>query len=71
MDEIPFHQKPWFKSLVLTIFLAGIYVYELVWQGGFWVNILGIALDLILLILLLQRILLCPIYFTNTHANRP
>ena len=54
MDEITFYQKPWFKSLVLTIVLAGIYIYELVWQGGFWVNILGIALDLILLILLLQ-----------------
>src|SRR6202142_3666090 len=54
MVEIPFYHKPWFKSLVLMIVLAGIYVYELVWQGGFWVNILGIALDFILLILLLQ-----------------
>ena len=54
MDEIPFYQKPWFKSLILTIVLVGIYIYELVWQGGFWVNILGIAVDLVLLVLLLQ-----------------
>ncbi len=54
MDEIPFYQKPWFKSLVLTVVLVGIYIYEVVWQGGFWVNILGIAVNLVLLVLLLQ-----------------
>ena len=54
MDEIPFYQKPWFNSVVLIIILVGIYIYELVWQGGIWVNIIGIVLDLILLALLLQ-----------------
>ena len=54
MDEIPFYQKPWFNSVVLIIILVGIYIYELVWQGGIWVNIIGIVLDLILLAILLQ-----------------
>ena len=54
MDEIPFHQKPWFTSIVLTIILVGIYIYDLIWQGGLWANILGIALDFILFALLLQ-----------------
>ena len=54
MDEIPFYQKPWFKSVVLTIILVGIYIYELVWQGGFPVNFPGIVLDLILLAVILR-----------------
>jgi hypothetical protein len=54
MDEYPFYQKPWFNSIVLAIILAGIYIYELVFQGGVWANLPGMAFDLILLILLLQ-----------------
>jgi hypothetical protein len=54
MDDIPFYRKPWFNSIVLTIILLGIYVYNLVLQGGVWANILGIAFDLILLALLYQ-----------------
>ncbi len=34
MDEIPFYRKPWFNSIVLTIILLGIYIYNMVWQGG-------------------------------------
>ena len=54
MDDIPYYRKPWFNSVILTIILVGIYIYNLIWQGGFWANILGIVLDLILLILLYQ-----------------
>lgn len=54
MDEIPFHQKPWFRSASLAIILLGIYVYNLIWQGGVWENILGIAFDLIVFVLLFQ-----------------
>jgi hypothetical protein len=54
MDEIPFYQKPWFNSIILTIILLGIYIYNIFWQGGFWANIPGIILDLILLFFLYQ-----------------
>jgi hypothetical protein len=54
MDDIPFYQKPWFNSIVLGIILAGIYIYNLIWQGGLWENILGIVLDLLLFVLLFQ-----------------
>jgi hypothetical protein len=54
MDEIPFHQKPAFRSLLLGLLLLGIYGYELIWQGGLWVNVLGVAFDLVMLAFLFQ-----------------
>lgn len=54
MAEIPLYQKPWFKGLLLVILLVGIYVYNLIWQGGLWVNLLGIIFDLVMLFLLFQ-----------------
>jgi hypothetical protein len=54
MDDIPYYRKPWFNSVVLTIILLGIYIYNLVWQGGLLANLLGIVLDLILVILVYQ-----------------
>lgn len=54
MGEIPWHQKPSSRSVVLAILLGGIFIYDLVWGGGLWKNALGIALDLILVFLLLQ-----------------
>lgn len=62
MYEIPIYQKPWFKSVILTVILAGIYIYDLIWQGGLWANILGIALDLILFVLLLQ---VCVFFYSQ------
>lgn len=54
MDEIPFYRKPWFNSILLTILLFGLYIYKLVWGGGFLSNFLGIVLDFVLIILLYQ-----------------
>ncbi len=62
MDDIPFYRKPWFNSIVLTVILLGIYIYDLVLQGGLWANILGIAFDLILLVLLYQ---LCVFFYAQ------
>lgn len=62
MDEIPFYQKPWFNSVVLAVILVGIYVYEVVWGGGIWANILGIAVDFILLIVLFQ---ICVFFYAQ------
>ncbi len=53
MEEIPFYQKPWFRGLILGFLLLGMYAYS-VWQRGLWANILGIAFDVIALVLLLQ-----------------
>ncbi len=54
MDEIPIHQKPAFRGLLLGLLLLGIYGYDLIWQGGLWANVLGIAFDLVMLALLFQ-----------------
>ena len=62
MDDIPFYRKPWFNSIVLAIILLGIYIYDLVQQGGLWANILGIAFDLILLVLLYQ---ICVFFYAQ------
>ncbi len=57
MNQVPLRQKPAFRSLVLAVLLAGIYVYQLIWGGGIWQNALGILLDLVLLALLYQACL--------------
>jgi hypothetical protein len=54
IPEIPFYQKPSFRSIVLAVLLFGIYIYEILYQGGVWDNFLGIAFDLVLLVLLFQ-----------------
>lgn len=48
MNEIRLYQKPGFKSLVLGIFLLGIYVYDFLYQGGLWHSIFGIGFDLLM-----------------------
>ncbi len=54
MNQVPFRYQPRFRSVILGVILLGIYIY-IVWRrGGFWMNILGIALDLVLLALLYQ-----------------
>jgi hypothetical protein len=62
MYEIPFYQKPWFKSVILAIILAGIYIYEIFWLDGFWANIAGIVLDLLLLVFLFQ---ICVFFYAQ------
>ncbi|HTP03287.1 MAG TPA: hypothetical protein VMJ64_18060 [Anaerolineales bacterium] len=52
MNKIPFRQQPAFRSLLLGVALLGIYVYYIFWGGGFWSNAVGIALDLLLLMIL-------------------
>jgi hypothetical protein len=54
MNQVPFRYQPRFRSVILGVILAGIYGFILWRRGGFWANILGIALDLILLFLLYQ-----------------
>ena len=54
MNQVPFRYRPAFRSVILGVLLLGIYGYILWKKGGFWENIIGIALDLILLALLYQ-----------------
>src|SRR5512140_2274194 len=54
MNQVPFRYQPRFRSVILGVILAGIYGYTLWRRGGFWANILGIALDMALLFLLYQ-----------------
>ncbi len=54
MNQVPFRYKPAFRSVILGVILLGIFVYYLVWGGGFWENVAGIAADLVLLALLYQ-----------------
>ncbi len=54
MNQVPFRYRPAFRSVILGVILAGIYGYILWRRGGFWMNVLGIAADLILLALLYQ-----------------
>lgn len=54
MNEIRFYQKPGFKSLVLGIFLLGIYVYDFLFQGGLLHSMFGIGFDLLMFFLLWQ-----------------
>lgn len=54
MNQIPFRHRPSFRSLLLAVALLGIYIYVILKQGGFWENLLGILLDLILLALLYE-----------------
>jgi len=62
MDEIPYYRKPWFNSVILSIILIGIYIYNIFWQGGFWANIPGILIDLIFVLLLYQ---LCVFFYAQ------
>ncbi len=62
MGEIPFYQKPSFRSTVLAVLLGGIYLYSLIWRGGLWENVLGIAFDLVLLALLFQ---ICVFFYAQ------
>jgi hypothetical protein len=57
MNKIPFRQQPAFRSVLLGVVLLGIYAYYIIWGGGFWENAMGIALDLVLLLLLYQACL--------------
>lgn len=61
MDEVPFYEKPWFTSVFLVIVLVGIYGYE-VWQGGIENNLLSIAFDVVLLVLLFQ---VCAFFYAQ------
>jgi len=54
MNQIPFRHQPSFRSVILGAALLGIFIYYTIWGGGFWANVLGFALDLILLALLYQ-----------------
>ncbi len=54
MNQIPFRNRPAFRSVILGVVLIGIYGYIIWKRGGFWENILGIALDGILLLLLYE-----------------
>ncbi len=54
MNQVPFRYRPAFRSAVLGVILAGIYGYILWRRGGFWENILGIVLDMVMLALLYQ-----------------
>ena len=69
MNQVPFRYRPAFRSVILGVILAGIYGYILWKQGGFWENILGIAVDLILLALLYQA---CIFFYSQfilpTHS---
>ncbi|MBI3739923.1 MAG: hypothetical protein HY258_12820 [Chloroflexi bacterium] len=53
MNEIRFYKRPWFKSLVLGIFLLGIYVYDFLFQGGLWHSLFGISFDLFMFLFIL------------------
>ncbi len=69
MNQIPFRNRPAFRSVILGVVLLGIYGYILWQRGGFWENILGIALDAILLALLYQA---CIFFYSQfilpTHS---
>jgi hypothetical protein len=54
MNQIPFRQRPAFRSVILAVVLLGIYAYVVLKQGGFRANVLGIVLDVILLAFLYQ-----------------
>ncbi len=54
MNQVPFSQRPSFRSLILAVVLLGIYVYYAVWGGGILQNAAGVVLDLILLAFLYQ-----------------
>src|SRR5512142_464750 len=54
MNQVPFRYQPRFRSVILGVILAGIYGYIFWLRGGFWVNILGIVLDMVFLLLLYQ-----------------
>jgi hypothetical protein len=54
MNQIPFRNRPAFRSAVLAVLLAGIYIYSLIRRGGISQNVLGIAFDLIVLWLLYE-----------------
>jgi hypothetical protein len=62
MNQIPFRQRPVFRSVVLAVLLAGIYIYSLLRRGGIAQNILGIVFDLIVLALLYQ---LCIFFYAQ------
>lgn len=62
MDEMPLSQRPSFRSIILAVLLAGIYLYNIIWNGGVWENILGIVFDLILLALLYQ---ICVFFYAQ------
>ena len=54
MNQVPFSQRPSFRSLILAVIVLGIYVYYAVWGGGILPNAAGVVLDLILLAFLYQ-----------------
>lgn len=62
MDEIPFYQRPWFRSVLLVIVLLGIYIYSIIYDGGLQGNILGIAFDGLMLFLLFQ---ICVFFYAQ------
>ena len=49
MNQVPFSQRPSFRSLILAVVLLGIYVYYAVWGGGILQNAAGVVLELLLL----------------------
>jgi hypothetical protein len=59
MSERPANQNPGFRAVVLALLLAGIYFYGIFWNGGIFVNIAGIGLDLALLLLLILACTFC------------
>ncbi len=69
MNQLPFRQRPAFRSLILAVLLVGIYAYVILRQGGFFENILGIVLDLVLLAFLYQA---CIFFYSQfilpTHS---
>ena len=54
MNQIPFRNRPAFRSAVLAVVLAGIYIYNVVKRGGIWLNIPGMLFDLLVLAVLYQ-----------------
>jgi hypothetical protein len=54
MNQIPFRNRPAFRSAVLAVVLAGIYIYNVVKRGGIWLNIPGMLFDLLVLAILYQ-----------------
>src|SRR5512143_2734105 len=69
MNQVPFRYRPAFRSVILGVILLGIYGYTLWKQRGFWMNILGIVLDLVFLALLYQA---CIFFYSQfilpTHS---
>ncbi|MGE5252193.1 MAG: hypothetical protein ACM3QS_18475, partial [Bacteroidota bacterium] len=64
MDQAPLHRKPLFRAVALTIVLVVLYIYLIVWQGGFVANIWGILFDLVLLLAFFQICLFFYAQFT-------